>query len=113
VRWSGWHVLAAVILYSRDDLLDERDTPSAFPSHLSKVDSSAFVRECVEKNSTGLLARVIRESCLRVQSNLETAVKFLPRPRRPGLSMDLWLRPKPAKTDHFFAGVNTPSRDVC
>src|SRR5258708_18313867 len=38
--------------------------------------------------------------------SLETAVEFLPRPRRPGLSMDLWLRPKPAKTDHFFAGVN-------
>ena len=42
--------------------------------------------------------------------NLETAVKFLPRPRRPGLSMDLWLPPKPAKTDHFFAGVNTRGR---
>ena len=60
----------------------------------------------MEKNSTGLLARVIRESCLRVQSNLETAVKFLLRPRRPGLSIVLWLPPKPAKTDHFFAGVN-------
>ena len=40
------------------------------------------------------------------KTNLETAVEFLPRPRRPGLSPDHWLRPRPAKTDHFFAGVN-------
>jgi hypothetical protein len=32
---------------------------------------------------------------------------LLPRPRRPGLSLDHWLRPGPAKTDHSFAGVNT------
>ena len=42
-----------------------------------------------------------------VQGNLETFVEFLPRHRRPGLSLDHWLRPRPAKTDHFFAGVNT------
>jgi hypothetical protein len=66
----------------------------------------------VEKNSIDFLARVIREACLRVQGNLETAVEFLPCPRRPGLSLDHWLRPGPAKTDHFFAGVNSqpPSR---
>jgi hypothetical protein len=55
----------------------------------------------VEKNSIDFLARVIREACLRVQGNLETAVEFLPRPRRPGISLDHWLRPGPAKTDHF------------
>jgi len=96
-----------VTQHSQNDLPDERDTRSAFPSHLSKVDCGAFVRECVEKNSIDFLARVIREACLRVQGNLETAVEFLPRPRRPGLSLDHWLRPGPAKTDHFFAGVNT------
>ena len=60
----------------------------------------------MEKDSTGFLARVIRETSLRVQGNLETVVEFLPRPRRPGLSLDHWLRPGPAKTDHFFVGVN-------
>jgi hypothetical protein len=44
---------------------------------------------------------------LCVQGNLETTVEFLPRPRRPGLSLDHWLRLGPAKTDHFFAGVNS------
>ena len=92
--------------HSQNDLPDERDTRSAFPSHRGKVDFGAFVRECVEKNSIDFLARVIREACLRVQGNLETAVKFLLRPRRPGISLDHWLRPEPAKTDHFFAGVN-------
>jgi hypothetical protein len=47
-----------------------------------------------------------------VQGNLETAVEFLPRPRRPGLSLDHWLRPGPAKTDHFFAGVNNVFADA-
>ena len=45
--------------------------------------------------------------CLCVQGNLETVVEFLPRPRRPGLSLDHWLRLGPAKTDHSFAGVNS------
>ena len=106
-RWSDWKFSQPVTQHSQNDLPDERDTRSAFPSHLSKVDFGAFVRECVEKNSIDFLARVIREACLRVQGNLETAVEFLLRPRRPGLSLDHWLRPGPAKTDHFFAGVNT------
>jgi hypothetical protein len=46
------------------------------------------------------------QASLRGKTNLETAVEFLPRPRRPGLSLDHWLRPGPAKTDHSFAGVN-------
>jgi hypothetical protein len=97
-----------VTLHSQDDLPDERDTRSAFPSHLSKVDFGAFVRECVEKNSTGFLARVIRETCLRVQGNLETFVEFLPRPRRPGLSgVDHWLRPQPARMAPFITGADT------
>ncbi len=83
-RWSGWKVLTAGDPNSQNDLPDERDTPSAFPSHLSEADFGAFVRECVEKNSTGFLARVIREVCLRLQGNLETAVEFLLRLRRPG-----------------------------
>jgi hypothetical protein len=42
---------------------------------------------------------------------LETAVKFLPRPRQRGLPLvDHWLRPKPAKTAHFFAGADRHSR---
>ena len=95
-------------LHSQDDLPDERDTRSAFPSHLSKVDFGAFVRECVEKNSTGFLARVIREACLRVQGNLETVVEFLLRLRRPGLSrVDHWLRPQPARMAPFIAGADT------
>ena len=47
---------------------------------------------------------------LRGKTNLETAVEFLPRPRRPGLSLDHWLRPGPAKTDPFFTGVNNGLR---
>jgi hypothetical protein len=77
-----------VTQHSQNDLPDERDTRSAFPSHRSKVDFGAFVRECVEKNSIDFLARVIREACLRVQGNLETVVEFLLRPRRPG---SLWI----------------------
>ena len=97
-----------VTLHSQDDLPDERDTRSAFPSHLSKVDFGAFVRECVEKNSTGFLARVIREACLRVQGNLETVVEFLLRLRRPGLSrVDHWLRPQPARMAPFIAGADS------
>jgi hypothetical protein len=34
-----------VILHSQDDLPDERDTPSAFPSHLSKVEIGALERK--------------------------------------------------------------------
>ena len=95
-------------LHSQDDLPDERDTRSAFPSHLSKVDFGAFARECVEKNSAGFLARVIREACLRVQGNLETVVEFLLRLRRPGLSrVDHWLRPQPARMAPFIAGADT------
>ena len=94
-------------LHSQDDLPDERDTRSAFPSHLSKVDFGAFARECVEKNSAGFLARVIREACLRVQGNLETVVEFLLRLRRPGLSrVDHWLRPQPARMAPFIAGTD-------
>ncbi len=97
-----------VTLHSQDDLPDERDTRSAFPSHLSKVDFGAFARECVEKNSAGFLARVIREACLRVQGNLETVVEFLLRLRRPGLSrVDHWLRPQPARMAPFIAGADT------
>jgi hypothetical protein len=97
-----------VTLHSQDDLPDERDTRSAFPSHLSKVDFGAFARECVEKNSAGFLARVIREACLRVQGNLETVVEFLLRLRRPGLSrVDHWLRPQPARMAPFIAGTDT------
>ena len=49
---------------SQNDLPDERDTRSAFPSDLSEVDFGAFERECAEKNSTGFLARVIHEALL-------------------------------------------------
>jgi hypothetical protein len=76
VRWSGSKVITAGDPTFSKRLPDEHDTRSAFPSHLSKVDFGAFVRECVEKNSTGFLARVVREACLRVQGNLETAVEF-------------------------------------
>ena len=96
-----------VTRHSQNDLPDECDTRSAFPSHLSKVDFGAFIRECVEKNSIDFLARVIRETCIRVQGNLETVVEFLLRLRRPGLSrVDHWLRPQPARMAHFFTGVN-------
>ena len=62
---------------------------------------------CREGFQTGFLAGVIREACLRVQEHLETAVEFLLLPRQRGLSrVDPWLRPRPAKTDHFLAGVN-------
>jgi hypothetical protein len=66
----------------------------------------------VEKNSTGFLARVIREACLRVQGNLETVVEFLLRLRRPGLSrVDHWLRPQPARMAPFIAGADTRLTD--
>jgi len=65
------------------------------------------IRECVEKNSTSFLARVIREACLRVQGNLETVVKFLLRLRRPGLSrVDHWLWPQPARMAPFITGAD-------
>jgi hypothetical protein len=37
-----------VILHSQDDLPDERDTPSAFPSYLSKVETGALERQILE-----------------------------------------------------------------
>jgi hypothetical protein len=56
-------------------------------------------------DSTGFLARVIREACLRLQGDLETVVEFLPRLRRPGLSrVDHWLRPKSARMAPFITG---------
>jgi hypothetical protein len=56
----------------------------------------------------GLLARVIREAWLRVQGNLETAVEYLLRPRRPGLSGVVhWLRPEPAEMAPFITGINS------
>jgi len=95
-----------VTQHSQNDLPDERDTRSAFPYELSGVDFGAFERECAEKNSTGFSHGLYMKRCLCAQGNLETVVEFLPRPRRPGLSLDHRLRPGPAKTDHFFAGVN-------
>jgi len=63
---------------------------------------------CREGFQTGFLARVIREACLRVQGNLETAVEFLLRLRRPGLSLvDHWLRPQPAKMAPFITGPDS------
>jgi hypothetical protein len=53
-----------VTQHSQNDLPDERDTRSAFPYDLSEVDFGAFERECAEKNSSGLLARVIHEALL-------------------------------------------------
>jgi hypothetical protein len=53
-----------VTQHSQNDLPDERDTRSGFPSDLSEVDFGAFERECAEKNSTGFLARVIHEALL-------------------------------------------------
>jgi len=107
-RWSDWKFSQLVTQHSQNDLPDERDTRSAFPSHLSKVDFGTFVKECVEKNSIDFVARVIREACLRVQGNLETAVKFLPRPRQRGLSLlDHWLRPIPAKMAPFIIGADS------
>ena len=53
-----------VTQHSHNDLPDERDTGSAFPSDLSEVDFGALERECAEKNSTGFLPRVIHEALL-------------------------------------------------
>jgi hypothetical protein len=42
-----------------------------------------------------------------VQGNLETAVEYLLRPRRPGLSGVVhWLRPEPAEMAPFITGIN-------
>jgi hypothetical protein len=44
----------------------------------------------------------------RGKTNLETAVKFLPRPRQRGLSLvDHWLRPKSARMAPFITGPDT------
>ena len=60
-----------------------------------------------ENLKIGYLARVIREACLAVQDNLESAVEFLPRPRQqgslwwltgPGLFRLKWSRLPPAAT---------------
>ena len=53
-----------VTQHSQNDLPDERNTRSAFPSDLSEVDFGAFERERAEKNSTGFLARLIHEALL-------------------------------------------------
>ena len=60
---------------------------------------------------------LIREACLRVQDNLETAVEYLPRPRQPGLSGSIrsgvigsalhqpkWLPFSPASTTLLLIG---------
>jgi hypothetical protein len=97
-----------VTLHSQDDLPDERDTRSAFPSHLSKLDFGAFVSGMCGEEFTGFRARVIREACLHVQGNLETVVEFLPRLRRPGLSLvDHWLRLQPARMAPFITGADS------
>jgi iron-sulfur cluster repair di-iron protein len=62
---------------------------------------------CREGFQTGFLAGVIREACSCVQENLESAVKYLPRPRQRGLSLaDHWLRPKPARMAPFYTGAD-------
>ena len=62
---------------------------------------------CREGFQTGFLAGVIREACLREQETLESAVKFLPRPRQRGRSLlDHWLRPIPAKMAPFIIGAD-------
>src|SRR5260370_38918721 len=66
---------------------------------------------CREGFQTGFLAGVIREACLREQETLESAVKFLPRPRQRGRSLlDHWLRPIPAKMAPFITGADIHSR---
>src|SRR5664279_3776123 len=65
---------------------------------------------------------LIREACLRVQDNLETAVEYLPRPRQPRLSGSIrsgvigsalhqpkWLPFSPASTSKLFAGMPAPA----
>src|SRR5260370_24642015 len=66
---------------------------------------------CREGFQTGFLAGVIREACLAEQETLESAVKFLPRPRQRGRSLlDHWLRPIPAKMAPFITGADTPEQ---
>ena len=73
-----------------------------------------------ENLKIGYLARVIREACLAVQDNLESAVEFLPRPRQqgslwwltgPGLFRLKWSRLPPAATPsegHLVLRGNRP-----
>jgi len=58
-----------------------------------------------------------RESLRRIETNLErqdleTAVKYLPRPRQQGpLGLAHWSRPIPAKLAPFFIGADIPARN--
>ncbi len=57
---------------------------------LRRIETSSGTQACGEK------------------TNLETAVKFLPRPRQRGRSLlDHWLRPIPAKMAPFIIGADT------
>src|SRR5271167_215389 len=68
--------------------LDKHDTDPAFPSCLSQSRPMALSYSNGWRRMKNWLSRtLIREACLRAQDNLETAVKFLPRPRQPGLSL--------------------------
>jgi hypothetical protein len=80
---------------------DSKDNGGAGSSRLLRDEWDESLRRI--ENTTG------PQAC-EGKTNLETAVESLPRPRRPGLSLDHWLRPGPAKTDPFFAGVNTIRR---
>jgi hypothetical protein len=76
----------------QSSLPDGYDADPASPSCLSKNRTLGALAEpnASRKFNPGFLARVIRETCVRVQHNLETAVKFLPRPRQRGSLC--WMR---------------------
>jgi hypothetical protein len=87
--------------------LTDHNTDSAFPSCLSQSRPLGTVVEEMrgENLNIGYLGRVIREACLSMQDNLESAVEFLPRPRQQGLSLVArWFRPIPAEMAPSFTG---------
>jgi hypothetical protein len=74
---------------------------------LAQADSS----EIIGDESLRRIENTHTTQTKRSKTNLETVVKFLPRPRQQGPPLvDHWLRPKPAKTAHFVAGADSETR---
>jgi hypothetical protein len=61
-----------------------------------------------ENLDIGYFARIIRESCLSVQDNLESDVEFLPLPRQQGSLVAHWSWPIPTEMVSSSTGGDTP-----
>ena len=79
-----------------------------FPPAGAKADSLRCRKKNVSRRIPNWFSRrSYTRTCLREQETLESAVKFLLRPRQRGRSLlDHWLRPMPAKMAPFIIGAD-------